>query len=104
MTVAVDRRGDGEEPRLLAVRSSIERPGVRGDARRWVPSTVARLRAEAVPLYLWRRPRVESIPSADAAVAKSPPRPGPLTPGKAPAPAVTPAKTPPPGLDINMAR
>jgi len=26
---------------------------VRGDARRWVPSTVARLRAEAVPLYLW---------------------------------------------------
>jgi glucose-6-phosphate dehydrogenase assembly protein OpcA len=26
---------------------------VRGEARQWVPDTVARLRAEAVPLYLW---------------------------------------------------
>jgi serine/threonine-protein kinase len=46
----------------------------------------------------------QTAPPADPAVAKSPPRPGPLTPGKAPPPAVTPAKTPPPGLDINMAR
>ncbi|MEJ7735124.1 MAG: hypothetical protein WKG00_38795 [Polyangiaceae bacterium] len=36
-----------------------------------VIALVAALILAAVPLYLWRRPRPESIPSADAAVASA---------------------------------
>lgn len=46
-------RGGGERPVRLQI----------------IIALVAGLILVAVPLYLWRRPRVESIPSADAAVA-----------------------------------
>src|SRR3954464_6549214 len=46
-------RGGGERPVRLQI----------------IISLVAGLILVAVPLYLWRRPRPESIPSADAAVA-----------------------------------
>jgi hypothetical protein len=47
---------------------------------------VAGLILVAVPLYLWRRPRPESIPSADAAIADAG-APGDAAPPVAPAPA-----------------
>src|SRR5688572_21704555 len=49
-------RGGGERPVRLQI----------------IIALVAGLIVVAVPLYLWRRPRPESIPSADAAVAAAP--------------------------------
>src|SRR3954454_3088432 len=46
-------RGGGERPVRLQI----------------IIALVAGLILVAVPLYLWRRPRAESIPSADAAIA-----------------------------------
>ena len=57
-------RGGGERPVRLQI----------------IIALVAGLVLVAVPLYLWRRPRPESIPSADAAIAADAGAPAPVSP------------------------
>lgn len=72
-------RGGGERPVRLQI----------------IIALVAGLILVAVPLYLWRRPRAESIPSADAAVASAP-----VAPVLAPPPVMAPLDAGPPSISL----